>query len=866
MADPRAQLSLAQIVADLDEVARDAVLSEFDPETIAHNPYFWLRPSQLLPMDRGDSWSLCAVISGRGFGKRLAVDTPVPTPTGWTTMGDLRAGDWVLDEAGDPCRVLVAHDIEMSDGYRMHFVDGTSIDACGDHLWVTWEKGVRDRYTARHPDASDFPENWPTYRLITRQGEHGPQIRTTTQIFESQTVKAAKQRNHCIPLALPLDLPEIDLPLDPWVLGAWLGNGVSSSHQIVAGSKDGNFDSSHYLGCLAAAGFTANAREHPDHGYTVIGVIGLRTVLRSMSLLGNKHVPKQYLRACIEQRLALLRGLMDTDGTVGQLGRVAFYSTTRDLAESVLELARSLSERPVLRTGRSTRDGVDHGPLYSVEWYPSKFNPFALARKARLADLENMQGLKRRHRMVTEVVPLPEPVSMRCITVDSLNSMYLVGEGMIPTHNTRMMSEWVCSKATAMPGSRGALIGRTAADVRDVLVLGESGILAVSPPGEKPEYSPSKRLLEWSNGSQALLMTSEAPDQARGPQMNWAAGDELASWLFTVDDSGLNMWDNVQLATRLGDNPQIMVATTPRRTPFMRSLMARKDDPRTLLITGTIFDNAHNLSKVYLDNITGIYGGTRLAKQELEGILLEDVEGALFQQEMFDSTRLIHIPDHPLRVVAVDPSVAEKPRDECGIVVLGGTNETELYKRHCYVLEDASLLASPTVWAQRVVEMAHKWSVFTVIAEGNQGGELVANAIREMDPNLRVLIVHARVNKATRAEPVAVMWDAGRMHMVGVHPELESQMTSWNPADTHGVSPGRLDACVWGATALAIKPPAGLHGGSLRSSRTVARRRITLPSIGMRTGASSGRYADRVAASWARTARGTTVGGGLGRR
>ena len=248
-----------------------------------------------------------------------------------------------------------------------------------------------------------------------------------------------------------------------------------------------------------------------------------------------------------------------------------------------------------------------------------------------------------------------------------------------------------------------------------------------------------------------LAFSSEAPDQLRGPQFHFAIADEIASWLYLPDESGLTAWDNLRLATRLGDTPQILAGTTPRRTPFMKALMERARDVRTLLIRGSTRDNELNLARAYLDVIYGLYGGTRLAKQELDGELLEDSEHALWGQELIDATRLIEAPDHELRIIAVDPSVAEKPRDECGIMVMGGTAERALEKRQVYLLEDASLLGSPAKWAQRVVDMAAKWMVRVVVAEGNQGGELVANAIRTLDPNLRVEIVHARVDKRTRA-------------------------------------------------------------------------------------------------------------------
>lgn len=405
---------------------------------------------------------------------------------------------------------------------------------------------------------------------------------------------------------------------------------------------------------------------------------------------------------------------------------------------------------------------------------------------------------------------------------------------------TRVLSEWTRKKVKELPaGSRGALVARTAADVRDVLVNGASGILAMSPEDERPTWEPSKRLLTFPNGTTCLCFTSEAPDALRGPQFHFLVADEIASWLWLPDESGLTAWDNARLATRLGEDPQILAATTPRRTPFMRALMELTKKAGTLLVRGSTRDNEANLSQVYLDTVYGLYGGTRLAQQELEGELLEDAEHALWKQDLIDSVRLPSAPEHTLRIVGVDPSVAERPTDECGIVVVGSTAERELHKRHAYVLEDASILGAPSVWAQRVVDVCERWSVNVVVAEGNQGAALVADAIRSINPNLRVEIVHARVNKATRAEPVAVRYDKRVVHHVGVFPELESQMTSWEPSDSKAKSPDRIDALVWAMTALLIKPIAGMMGGTLRSSGVTSRRLVTgsltsgIPGVGV---------------------------------
>jgi phage terminase large subunit-like protein len=401
--------------------------------------------------------------------------------------------------------------------------------------------------------------------------------------------------------------------------------------------------------------------------------------------------------------------------------------------------------------------------------------------------------------------------------------MYLGGRG---AGKTRAAAEWVREQAkyTTTGQRRFALVARTAADVRDVIVEGESGILNVSPPSERPLYEPSKRRLTWPNGNTATCFTADEPDSLRGPQFTHAWGDEIAAWRQTPDAAGMTAFDNLRVGTRLGSNPQIMVTTTPKRVPLLYKLIEEsKNTGRVVISRGSTMDNSGNLSGAYLDAITGVYAGTRLAQQELYGEMLDAVEGALWTDELIEKNRENALPfNTPLRCIGVDPSVAENPRDECGIVVVASTGERDLYKRHSWVLEDASVLGSPEVWANKVVAMARKWGC-PVIAEVNQGGALVRNAINAIDPTIKVLEVHSKYGKQLRAEPVTLAYEQGRVHHVGYLADLESQMLSWIPGE--GKSPDRVDALVHALTALLIKPPAGFVGGKL-TAKSMAHRRI----------------------------------------
>jgi phage terminase large subunit-like protein len=267
------------------------------------------------------------------------------------------------------------------------------------------------------------------------------------------------------------------------------------------------------------------------------------------------------------------------------------------------------------------------------------------------------------------------------------------------------------------------------------------------------------------------------------------------------------------------------VTTTPKRVPLLYKLIeeSRTDKGNVVITKGSTMDNAGNLSSSYLDTITGVYEGTALARQELYGEMLEDLEGSMWNEEMVEEARHAMYPfSTPLRVIGVDPSVAENPRDECGIVVVASTADHDLYKREAWVLEDASVHGSPDTWARKVVEMARKWGC-PVVAEVNQGGALVRNAILSIDPTIKVLEVHSKHGKQLRAEPILLAYEQRRVHHVGYLQDLESQMYSWIPGE--GKSPDRIDALVHAMTALLIKPPAGFSGGKIRA-KSLADRKI----------------------------------------
>jgi phage terminase large subunit-like protein len=348
---------------------------------------------------------------------------------------------------------------------------------------------------------------------------------------------------------------------------------------------------------------------------------------------------------------------------------------------------------------------------------------------------------------------------------------------------TRTGAEWVRSIATTGRARRIALVARTAADVRDVMIEGESGLLAIHRPDERPTWEPSRRRLTWPNGAIATTYSADEPDQLRGPQHDSALCDEIAAWRYP------DAWDQLQLGLRLGSDPRVVVTTTPRPTPIVRALVA---SPTTVVTRGRTADNARNLAPGVVDALTARYAGTRLGRQELDGEILDDTPGALWTRAMIERAAARVAPELRRVVVAVDPSVAaDGGGDECGIVVAGIDFEGVVW-----VLRDGSGNLSPSDWSRRAVQLADEAQADAIVAEANQGGALVEQTLRAAGARVRVRLVHAARGKRVRAEPVAALYEQSRVrHLPGLQ-RLEDELCTWASA-SGDPSPNRLDALVW---------------------------------------------------------------------
>lgn len=369
---------------------------------------------------------------------------------------------------------------------------------------------------------------------------------------------------------------------------------------------------------------------------------------------------------------------------------------------------------------------------------------------------------------------------------------------------TRTGAEWVRQQVESGRAKRIALVGRTAADVRDVMVEGESGILAISPPWNRPRYEPSKRRLTWPNGAIATTYSGDEPNLLRGPQHDAAWADERAAWRY--DDA----WDQLMFGLRLGLNPRCVVTTTPRPTKAIKALIA---DSSTHVTRGSTYDNRANLARAFLDTIVKRYEGTRLGRQELNAEILEDTEGALWSGALIEATRVHALPkDLDRVVVGVDPAVTSGEKsNETGVVVCGSRGRG--VDAEYFVLADASKHGTPDEWARAAVRAFEEHEADLVVGEVNNGGELVEHVLRTVAPRLPYKAVRASRGKAKRAEPIAALWEQKRARIVGHLPQLEDQMTTWVPGMDAEDSPDRMDAMVWAMAELSggIAPPRNLR-------------------------------------------------------
>lgn len=363
---------------------------------------------------------------------------------------------------------------------------------------------------------------------------------------------------------------------------------------------------------------------------------------------------------------------------------------------------------------------------------------------------------------------------------------------------TRAGAEWVRGMAEADGAARIALVAATMNEARAIMVEGDSGLLAIAPQTNRPKWEPSRNRLVWKNGATATLFSGESPDALRGPQHHYAWCDELAKWAY-----GQATWDNLQMGLRLGPQPRAVITTTPRPLALIRALMA---DCNVVVTRGAMTDNPF-LPKAFITAMDSAYAGTRLGRQELDGELIADLPGALWTRDRIAACRLRSAPPLHRVVVAVDPPTSVGGgADACGIIAAGLGDDGR-----AYVIEDASLQgATPEGWARAVAECVARNGADRLIAESNQGGAMVASVLRAAGVSFPVKLVHASRGKVARAEPVAALYEAGRVSHIAIFPVLEDELCGLMAGGGYEGptrSPDRADALVYALTELMLGMP-----------------------------------------------------------
>ena len=444
----------------------------------------------------------------RQAGKRLWTDTPIATPQGWTTMGAIAEGDEVFDERGTRCRVTWAGPTETALAYRVTFHNGDSILADAEHLWTTVDGPARRAMTCvprkRRPASQSVPDDWATWKSRGERGHpeksKGAITRTTAEIARTMTMHTRGDTNHSIPTCRPLELPHVPLDVDPYVLGVWLGDGNANDGRVTLSDEDAEVldyvrDAGHAVVRQATSSVTPNW-----------AIRDLRHRLRTIGVLNNKHIPTQYMRASVAQRIALLQGLMDTDGHAplrSSTNFCEFCNTNRRLSQGVAELAVSLGFVVSSREGRATLNGVDCGPKYRIFFSPTLV-PFRLKRKAERVSFDRRPSL-RRQRFITKIEPAIQ-LPMRCISVDSPSNLYLAGESMIPTHNSTTAA--VKAAHTAMFNQRALvlIIAPSQRQSQETFRKVQDFFGSITPRPAMP--TDSKTELELINGSRVISLPS----------------------------------------------------------------------------------------------------------------------------------------------------------------------------------------------------------------------------------------------------------------------------------------------------------------------------------------------------------------------
>lgn len=753
------------------------------------NPDNLLFPKQIVP----DHITARYIIfrCGRRFGKQLSLDTELPTPNGFIKLANLKIGDELIDEKGNICKVIELFPINYSpEAYKLTFDDGSVVEACADHLWETWDKKARKSH-----QRSINPTIYP-------------QIRTTKEIYNTLKVGKKQETNHSIPTTLPIQYRyKSDLPIDPYLLGLWLGDGITKSGAIETADIE----------VLEGVEYNLVPSSINQSKSKLYRIHNLTHQLKAHNLYNNKHIPDDYLYASIDQRISLLQGLMDTDGCCNKTGTLEYCTVLPELAKQVLQLICSLGIKARMYQNESWLYNQRCKDRYRIYFITEK-PVFRLKRKLHNLPLEKIHKTRNTHRYITKVEPTPS-IPMRCIRVDSPSHQFLITRSFIPTHNSIAGSAFTAKKI--MKGAkRIGLAGPSYSDVWKIMV-----------PNVINWFHPSiqKKIIIKQHDNMVILpkdtiiytFTSEKENRGNSLDILWA--DEIGSWADCIDEKVKQRFEILDTAVSAGDNPQTIITSTPK-TYQLYDLWQKeidKGNPNYYLQTGNMFDNP-TLPQEYIDNEVAKYNGGKgkWGRQELLGELTFEVDGALWTQEILDNTRadsmevLANPPslhrrrfDNPIDwfqffVIGVDPATTANPEtsDAWGITVIGIGLDN-----HAYVIEDRSKVMTPNEAVEVIASLYRKYRCPKIIAESNQGGLMVEMIIRTKLPSVKPVLIHANKSKMTRAQPISILFEQGRAHMVGRFEELEKELCRYTGEEGQK-SPNRLDSMVYAIQYALIEP------------------------------------------------------------
>jgi len=745
----------------------------------------WLHTAREKQVTPSGDWEHWSSIAGRGYGKALSLDTNVATSNGWVSMLKIKIGTSVFDEVGNPCKVKFVSEIMLNRPcYRVYFSDGTKIVCDERHEWITQCRASRK-----------------SYGRAVKPTIH-PKKRTTKEILDTLSIyrkDGEKELNHSIKITMPIKTRSKKLIIDPYLLGLWLGDGESNGGWIYCNQYDieelstftGGKINVGKNGRVGHLSFTKPRMFKKNGDFAPNG--SLQSNLVKLDLIKNKHVPKDYLRSSCTQRKEILMGLMDSDGYINKNGHCEYTSIKHILAVGVYELICSLGIKATLIEGNATIDGRIVSKKYRVLFTPY-YPVFKLKRKLIKVKKRGRQSERQLRRYITKVEKI-KSVPVRCIQVDSPSNLFLVTKSFVATHNTRLAVEDIWWNAWKYPKSRLAAICATSSDTRHTAFEGESGFMEIMPHEiiEKDGYKKQSLQIHLINGSMIQGYTAEEPKRLRGPSWHRAWADEIATWNYP------EALDMINFCLRLGSNPQLITTSTPKPVKLIIDIIKSKDK-KIILSTGSTFENEQNLPKSFISSLKDKYEGTRLGRQELYAELLEDVEGALWNLEIIKYDKNIKLSDISRIVISIDPAVTKKKgSDETGIVVCGQIGREDKY----IVIDDLSGKYSPNEWANKAIWAYDKYNADFIVAEVNNGGDLVETNIRTVDKNANIIKVHASKGKYVRAEPIAALYEQNKVVHLKNFELLENQMVTYTP-ESDIESPDRMDALVWGLTKIAI--------------------------------------------------------------